>query len=134
MTEHLPEVVRWSEYVDGMVISPTGYFVTYADHVAALRACVSGRRPSAVSDQTEDARCTDWNHVWMQGCKTCVERETEARVFVDRTDHWNAALDAARGAVAAVEMGGEHFWSVGFRDGITIALDAIDALRGESNE
>lgn len=45
-----------------------------------------------------------------------------------------AALDAARGAVAAVEMGGEHFWSVGFRDGITIALAALDALRGESNE
>lgn len=43
-----------------------------------------------------------------------------------------AALDAARDAVAAVEMGGEHFWSVGFRDGITIALAAIDALRGGS--
>lgn len=29
-------VQRWSEYVDGMVISPTGHWVTYADHVAAL--------------------------------------------------------------------------------------------------
>lgn len=60
-------------------------------------------------------------------------RACEARVFVDRTDHWNAALDAARGAVAAVEMGGEHFWSVGFRDGITTALAAIDALRTEKS-
>ena len=41
-------------------------------------------------------------------------------------------LDKACNAVAAVEVGGEHFWSVGFRDGIATAVTVIDALRGES--
>lgn len=42
------------------------------------------------------------------------------------------ALDKARQAVAAIEMGGEHFWCVGFRDGIAVALTEIAAMQGES--
>ena len=42
-------------------------------------------------------------------------------------------LDAARNAVAATDVGGQHFWSVGFRDGTAMALAAIDALRGSGN-
>lgn len=41
-------------------------------------------------------------------------------------------LDKARQAVAANEMGGEHVWCVGFRDGIAVALIEIDDLRAES--
>ena len=87
-----------------------------------------------MSDQTEDARCTDWNHVWMQGCKTCVEQETEARVR-DRYREskvygpgvrFEDGLDAARDAVAAL-LGK----TVPPSDGVTEALAAIDALKGE---
>lgn len=41
---------------------------------------------------------------------------------------FEGGLDAARDAVAAVSVGGQHFWAVGFRDGTEQALAAIDAL------
>lgn len=88
--------------------------------------CTAVRVPSCICDDYEECGSQCRHNCICDRLRAC-----EARVFVDRTDHWNAALDAARGAVAAVEMGGEHFWSVGFRDGITIALAAIDALLKE---
>ena len=52
------------------------------------------------------------------------QQEQEERAFA-------AGVQAARDAVAAVSVGGQHFWAVGFRDGTEQALAAIDALRGK---
>lgn len=52
------------------------------------------------------------------------QQEQEERAFA-------AGVQAARDAVAAVSVGGQHFWAVGFRDGTEQALAAIDGLRGE---
>ena len=87
-----------------------------------------------MSDHDPLCRRAQITEGFMEGCPECA---FIAKVREDQSckcKFWNgyaAALDAARGAVAAVEMGGEHFWSVGFRDGITIALAAIDALLKE---
>lgn len=54
------------------------------------------------------------------------QQEQEERAFA-------AGVQAARDAVAAVSVGGQHFWAVGFRDGTEQALAAIDALRGSGN-
>lgn len=83
-----------------------------------------------MSDQTEDARCTDWNHVWMQGCKTCVEQETEARVREEqaseelalREQTWLAALDAAMEAVVAQRAVTPNLIR---RDDVLAAIDAL---------
>jgi hypothetical protein len=44
----MSDIQRWSEYVDGMVISEQGYWVTYADHVEALRQAERWSTPEHV--------------------------------------------------------------------------------------
>lgn len=66
-----------------------------------------------MSDQTEDARCTDWNHVWMQGCKTCVEQETEARVLLSKPN---------------IELSAVYGYEAGRSDGLAEARNAVAAL------
>lgn len=59
------------------------------------------------------------------GC-TCGCRHTH-----DTLRAYREGVQAARDAVVAVSVGGQHFWAVGFRDGAEQALAAIDALREE---
>lgn len=71
---------------------------------------------------THDPLCPIEPNPLARECRTC---DLIAKVRAD-------TLDKARQSVAANEMDGEHFWCVGFRDGIAVALTEIDDLRGES--
>ncbi len=75
-----------------------------------------------VDEDTGEAEC----------CICSALRACEARVFVERTDHWNAALDAARNAVEHFHRGSCRWYYAERR--CTCGLnESIDALRGESN-
>lgn len=34
-----------------------------------------------MDNQPQDGTCRAWNHVWMQGCQTCVEEKIAQRVY-----------------------------------------------------
>jgi hypothetical protein len=82
--------------------SPFGMFVLYADHVAAV----------ADAEQRMER----------------ITREDDNRALWDNRQ-FNAALDAARKAIAALEYDGDYCKVVHSCD----ALTAIDALKGETN-
>lgn len=67
----------------------------------------------------------------VRACEARVEQACHEYEKVARQGQYLAGLTAAREAVAAVSVGGQHFWSVGFRDGTAQALAAIDALKEE---
>ena len=88
-----------------------------SDNVAAhghLPGCMAGELPA-------HARCT-------RSCCPCIcDRlsAVEARVFVDRTDHWNAALDAAMEAVEGLPDARYEHWVR--RDDAIAAIAALKA-------
>lgn len=130
-------VQRWDVQGDFRVIEhPRGEYVTYADHVAALRACEARVREEAYNEVPaiavygERLRSEGYDVGHAAGMR---EALADFLTSIDEDDPvylrgYAAALDAARDAVVAVSVGGQHFWSVGFRDGTTQALAAIDAL------
>lgn len=123
MTEHLP-IQRWKKiftrYPASEVLpNENGEYVTYADHVAALRACEARVR--------EDERSSNF---------------TPDDHSNGMTEAYQRGLDAAREAVEAIpapyKIRGDFetyaHYSEGKADFKDAALSAIDALRQGSND
>lgn len=69
---------------------------------------------SGGTEQTQDGRCQDHNHVWMQGCQTCTENAATAPLAAAiqrvRELHAQYEFQTHRGAIVPACVECEETW------------------------
>ena len=71
-----------------------------------------------------DGRCNNWNHVWMQGCQTCVEDRARQQALLDAVE----AVKAREADFMRITEADPDSWACRVYGD---ALAAIEALGGE---
>ena len=121
MTEHLP-IQRWTKiftrYPASEVLpSESGEYVTYADHLAALRAC---------EERVEESMDRAWNQT------------VQLAVAHTRTATLSAAREAVEAIPAPYKVAGDYSTYGSYHEGKAdfkdLVVSAIDALRKDGND